>query len=132
MRKRIVELVGGHLVVAAVLCVIAAAWRGLQFGPLWQVSVLATALALVGLFPLVVELGRSACAVLLVDAVVVVALFCLPPLGVALAATIGELIACSTLRLSPLKVSHSVAATMAATTAGALAFAQFGGSGRGG
>jgi signal transduction histidine kinase len=131
MRKQIVALVGGHLVAAALLCAIAAR-NGLQFGPLWQVGALATALALVGLFPLVVELGRSACAVLLVDAVVVVALFCLPPLGVALAATIGELIACSTLRLSPLKVSHSVAATMAATTAGALAFAQFGGSGRGG
>src|SRR5579859_7616131 len=131
MRKQIVALVGGHLVAAALLCAIAAR-DGLQFGPLWQVTALATALALVGLFPLVVELGRSACAVLLVDSVVVVALFCLPALGVALAATIGELIACSSLRLSPLKVSHSVAATMAATTAGALAFAQFGGTGRGG
>ena len=55
--------------------------------------------------------------VLPVDAVIVVALFCLPPLGVALVATIGELIACSALRLSPLKVSHSAAATLAATAA---------------
>jgi len=131
IQKRIVALVGGHLVAAGVLCALAAR-HGLKFGPLWQVCALAAALALVGLFPLVVELGRSACAVLLVDAVVVVALFCLPPLGVALAATIGELIACATLRLSPLKVSHSAAATMTATTASALAFAAFGGSGRGG
>src|ERR1019366_5110808 len=36
------------------------------------------------------------------------------------------------LRLSPLKVSHSAAATLAATTAGALTFAQLGGSGRDG
>jgi signal transduction histidine kinase len=129
MAKRIFALVGGHLVAAALLCALAIR-NGLRFGPLWQVCAFAAALALVGLFPLVVELGRSACAVLLVDAVIVVALFCLPPLGVALAATIGELIACSVLRLSPLKVSHSAAATLAATLAGALTFVQLGGSGR--
>src|ERR1700680_3951290 len=128
MRERwIVALVGGHLLVGLGLTLLAAR-GGPELGSLWQVGALAGGLALVGLFPLRLELRRSACAVLLVDAVVVIALFSVAPLGVALAATVGEVVACLTLRMPPLQVLYSAAATLPATLAAALTFALFGGA----
>ena len=55
---------------------------------------LAVAFALVGLLPMHLELGRSACTVTLVEAVLVVGLLGVPAAGIVVAAVIGEALAC--------------------------------------
>jgi signal transduction histidine kinase len=85
-------------------------------------ALLASAFALVGLLPMHLELGRSACTITLTEAVLIIALFNAGALGVAVAACAGEVIACLVLRLSPLKVLYSAGAWAAATLAAAMTF----------
>jgi signal transduction histidine kinase len=120
-RRRILSLTVVQLLVGAAL-VAAAAGGGAQFGSTWRLALLAAAFALVGLLPMHLELGRSACTITLGEAVLIVALFTVGPLGVALAASVGEVVACLVLRLSPMKVAYSAGAWAAATLAAALAF----------
>lgn len=127
IRRRILLLTAGQLLVVAALEAVTAA-RGGGFGTPWRVAALMVAFAVVGLFPMHLELGRSACTVLLVEAVVVVGLFVVGPLGIAMAATVGEIAACLMLRLSPMKMLYSAATTAAATLATALVFVALGGA----
>src|SRR5438094_856264 len=70
------------------------------FGPTGEIVLFAAAFALVGLLPMHLELGRSACTLGLAEAVLVLCLFRLGPLGVATAAAAGEMIACLAQRQS--------------------------------
>jgi signal transduction histidine kinase len=77
------------------------------------------------------ELGRSACTLTLVEAVLVLALFALQPIGVVVAAAAGEAGACLLQRQSTLKVAFNTAATALAAVAAALAYAALVGPGGG-
>jgi signal transduction histidine kinase len=83
----------------------------------------AAAFALVGLVPMHLELRRHACTVVLTEAVLVVALSHLGPLGVVLAATSGEALACLVSRQARLKVLFNVAATAGASAVAAVVYA---------
>jgi signal transduction histidine kinase len=122
MRRRILSLTAVQLLVGACLVAVSAS-GGPHFGPAWRVALLAAAFALVGLLPMHLELGRSACTITLGEAVLIVALFTVGPLGVALAASTGEVAACLVLRLSPLKVLYSAGAWAVAALAAAMTFA---------
>jgi signal transduction histidine kinase len=126
IRRRVLSLTAGQLLVGGALAAVATTGSA-GVGVPWRVAALMAAFAVVGMFPMHLELGRSACTVLLVEAVLVVGFFVVGPLGIALAATLGELAACLMLRLSPLKIAYSAATTAAATLAAALTFAALGG-----
>src|SRR5437763_7727035 len=92
MTRRIVALVALHLAAATGLVVAArVVWP--EVGPPGEIALFAAAFALVGLLPMHLELGRSAGTLGLAEAVLVLCLFELDPLGVALAAWIAEPIA---------------------------------------
>src|SRR5437763_9841692 len=126
MTRRIVALVALHLAAATGL-VAAARVVSPEWGPWGEIALFAAAFALVGLLPMHLELGRSACTLGLAEAVLVLCLFQLSPLGVAAAAAFGELIACLAQRQSFLKVAYNVSATVVATLLAALAFMSAGG-----
>ena len=121
MRRRVLTLSGLHAAVAAAL-VLAGALRPLQASVPALVG-FAAAFALVGLAPIHVELRRHACTVVLVDAVLVVALFSLGPAGVVLTATAGEALACLTSRQQRLKLLFNVTSTSSAVAVAASVFA---------
>jgi signal transduction histidine kinase len=121
MRRRILSLAAIQMLVGACLVAVSAG-NGAHLGAAWRVALLAAAFALVGLLPMHVELGRSACTITLGEAVLIVALFTVGPVGVAVAASAGELVACLVLRLSPLKVLYSALAWAVAALAAAMTF----------
>ena len=126
MTRRIVALVALHLAAATGLVVAASAvWP--TIGPPGEIALFAAAFALVGLLPMHLELGRSACTLGLAEAVLVLCLFQLDPLGVALAACIGETIACLLHRQSALKVAYNASASVVASLMAGLTFMAFGG-----
>ncbi len=118
-------LLAGHLALAG-LAVELARVHQLAIGPPWRVAAFAFAFALVGLLPMHVELTRGACTVTLVEAVLVVSLFWIGPLGVVIAATSGELLACLRHQKSPLKIIYNCVATGLASFLAAIAFAEIG------
>jgi signal transduction histidine kinase len=126
MRRRILSLAAVQLLVGTALVAVSAG-GGAHFGAMWRVALLAMAFALVGLLPMHLELGRSACTITLSEAVLIVALFTVGPLGVGLAACTGEIAACLVLRLSPLKVVYSAGAWAAASLGAAMTFAALSG-----
>lgn len=118
--RRVLLLIGGHVAIAAG---VGLAVSPLDVGPVGLLLGFLVAFALVGLVPMHLELGRHACTVTLVDAVLVAALFNLGTHGVILAAAGGELIAVVASRQRPLKLTFNVAATLGAVTLAAHAFA---------
>ncbi|MDP9387603.1 MAG: HAMP domain-containing histidine kinase, partial [Actinomycetota bacterium] len=86
------------------------------------VAAFAAAFAAVGLAPMHVELRRHACTVVLVEAVLVAALFSLGPGGVVLAATCGEAVACCASRQQRLKLVFNVTCVAAASAVAAAMF----------
>lgn len=123
---QILGLIVLHAAVTAGLVALSAADAG-QFGATTQVVGLAALFALVGLMPMHLEFGRSACTFTLVEAVLVIALFTLGPLGVVLVATAGEAIACLTHRQRIMKAAYNAASTSVAAAVAALAFSAVGG-----
>src|SRR5690349_18839440 len=126
MTRRIVALVALHLAAATGLVAAArAVWPSI--GPPGEIALFAAGFALVGLLPMHLELGRSACTLGLAEAVLVLCLFQLDPLGVAIAACVGETIACLLHRQSLLKVAYNTSAMAVASLMAGLAFMAFGG-----
>lgn len=124
----VLALIALHAGVTVGLVILSAADSG-HLGAVNEVVGLAAFFALVGLLPMHLELGRSACTFTLVEAVLVIALFTLGPLGVIVTATAGEAIACLTHRQSLLKVAYNAASTSVAAAVAALAFSAVGGPG---
>ena len=124
---RLLGLVVLHAGVTAVLVLLSAANAG-RVGPTNEVIGLAAFFALVGLLPMHLELGRSACTFTLVEAVLVIALFALGPLGVVLTAALGEAIATLTQRQPLVKTLYRAASTSSAAAVAGLAFAAVGGA----
>ena len=121
--SRVLLLATGHVAMAAVLTVLG--WDA-PAGPgdLRLVLMLTAAFAIVGVLPVHVELGRHATSVTLVDAALVVGLFLVRDARlVALAAMVGELLACAASRQAPLKVLFNVSATLGTVTLAARTFA---------
>jgi len=125
MSRRILALVGGHLALSAGLIALGRA-DAVAFGSPARVVAIGAAFGLVGLMPMHLELGRSACTLTLVEGVVVLALFSVGPLGVVVAAVAGEGVACATHRQSALKLAYNMSAVGLASTVAALGFAALG------
>jgi signal transduction histidine kinase len=114
--RRILTLVAGHAAVAGGLLATLVATRPVwhESGSVFAAVAFAAAFTLVGLLPMHLELGRSACTVTLVEAVLVLALLHLGPASIVLAAAGGEAAACLAHRQSLLKVVYNTTATAAA------------------
>jgi signal transduction histidine kinase len=120
MRRWVLGIAGAHLALAVVL--LAAGRSSGIGGSLAALIGCAAAFSLVGLAPMHLELRRHACTVVLTEAVLVVALFHLGPLGVVAAATLGEAMACLASRQSTLKLTFNVAAAMGANACAAAVY----------
>jgi len=117
----VVALAGAQLVSALVLLV----GVGGGPGPIAGTLVAVAAFAVVGRFPLQVELGRDRCTVTLSELVLAVALATLPPVGVVLGAAAGEALSVSRYRVSPIKLlyntaSHAFTAAVAVAVLGVV------------
>ena len=123
-RRRIAVLTLTHVCVAAGTG--AAAWATGALGtvPLAVVP-FAVAMAVLGSVRMNVELGRHACSVTMVEAVVVSMLLHLPPAGVIAAAVLGEVMVCASLRQSASKLLYNVGSTATAALVAALVFSPF-------
>jgi signal transduction histidine kinase len=123
MTTRVVLLASVHVAMATFLTKLAWGAPANDFD-LPSAAALAAAFAVVGLLPVNVELGRHATSVTLVDAVLVVGLFIVPDArAIAIAAVVGELLACAVARQAPLKVLYNAAATLGTVTLAARTFA---------
>jgi signal transduction histidine kinase len=83
---------------------------------------------LVGLIPMRLDYGRQQATFTLSAAVLVTAFFAMGPMGVALAAALGEALACTAQRVQLLKTLFNVASKLAAAGLAGMAFAALGGA----
>ena len=121
MRRQILALTSLHLAVVATL--VGAAWHAGVIGAASPAAVgFAIAIAIVGSVRMNVELGRHACSVTLVEAVVVAMLLHLTPAGVLAAAVLGEILACAWQRQAPSKLLYNACSAATAAIVAALAF----------
>jgi K+-sensing histidine kinase KdpD len=121
LEHRVGELIAAQLVVTGGLAVLAAS-RGSSFGRVWVVAVLALAFALTGFFGMTLEFQRHRFTFTLTESVLAVGFFFAGPIGLAVAAAIGEGVNMAVQRHSPLKFAFNVSNRLAATTAAAVAF----------
>jgi signal transduction histidine kinase len=122
MRRWVLGIAGTHVALAAVLLWLTRP-SGLGGSPATLVGCIA-AFGLVGLMPMHLELRRHACTVVLSEAVLVVALVHLGPLGVVAAVVAGEAVACITSSQSGLKLTFNVAAAAGAASCAAAVFSR--------
>jgi signal transduction histidine kinase len=121
MRRWVLLIAGVHVALTAALLTAVGSW-----GPGGSTATLVgciAAFALVGLAPMHLELRRHACTVVVTEAVLVVALVGLGPVGVVVAATLGEAMSCLAQRQSRLKLVFNVAAAMGASAVAASLYA---------
>lgn len=121
MRRRIFALTAIHLGLAAVLAA-AASSVGMLGPPALAVLPFAAAIAIVGSLQMNVELGRHACWVTMVEAVVVAMLLHLTPSGVVLGAVLGEALVCAWQRQAPSKLVYNVGSAATAAMLSVLVF----------
>lgn len=121
MRRQIFALTALHLAVAALLGSAARA-SGILGTPALAAIPFAAAVALVGSLRMNVELGRHACSVTMVEAVVVAMLLQLTPAGVLAAAVLGEALACAWQRQAPSKLVFNAASAASAAMVAAVVF----------
>ena len=91
-----------------------------------MVATLALVFALTGFFAMSLEFHRHRFAFTLAEAVLAVGFFVAGPIGLAVAAALGECVNMVVQRHSPLKVAFNVSNRLAATTAAGVAFAALG------
>jgi len=121
MRRQILGLTTLHLALAALLG--GAAWGVGAFGaPTLAVLPFAAAVAVVGSLRMNVELGRHACSVTMVEAVVVCMLLHLAPAGILAAAVLGEVVACGWQRQAPSKVMYNTSSAASAAMVAATLY----------
>jgi two-component system sensor histidine kinase KdpD len=119
---RVAGLATAHLLVAAALLTGATA-EGAVRTDLAELVGFTAAFALVGLLPLQLGLRRGAGAVTLVEAVLVTAVFSLPPVAVAGTAALGGALAAATWGERPGDVTWAAARSAGAASVAAAAFA---------
>jgi len=125
LERRVGALIGAQLLVAAGFGVLAHS-RGAPVGRPWVVATLALSFALAGFFAMSLELHRHRFTFTLAEAVLAVGFFAAGPLGLAIAAALGEGVNMLVQRHSPLKVAFNVSNRLVATTAAGVAFAALG------
>ncbi|HEV7524881.1 MAG TPA: ATP-binding protein [Acidimicrobiia bacterium] len=125
LESRVGALIGGQLVVAAGFGLLAHS-RGYVFGEPWIVATLALTFALTGFFAMSLEFHRHRFTFTLAEAVLAVGFFAVGPIGLAVAAALGECVNLVAQRHSPLKIAFNVSNRLVATTAAAIAFAAIG------
>jgi signal transduction histidine kinase len=121
MRRWVLAIAGTHGVLAVGLLVMTGSWA--LGGSTAALIGCAAAFGLVGLVPMHLELRRHACTVVVTEAVLVVALLRLGPLGVVVAATVGEAMSCVASRQPRLKLLFNVAAALGASATAAAVYA---------
>jgi signal transduction histidine kinase len=127
LERRVGVLVGAQLAVTAGLALLANT-RGYAFGQPWFVATLALAFALTGFFAMSLEFHRHRFTFTLAEAVLAVGFFVVGPIGLAVAAALGEGLNMVVQRHSPLKIAFNVSNRLVATTAAGIAFAVIGNS----
>ena len=125
LARRVGALIGAQLVFAAFFGALANT-RGYDVGRPWVVATLALTFALTGFFAMSLEFHRHRFTFTLAEAVLAVGFFAAGPIGLAVAAALGECVNMVAQRHSPLKVAFNVSNRLAATTAAGIAFAAFG------
>ena len=125
LERRVGALIGAQLLFAAAFGVLSHS-RGYPFGEPWVVATLALAFALTGFFAMSLEFHRNRFTFTLAEAVLAVGFFAVGPIGLAVAAALGEFVNMVVQRHSPLKVAFNVSNRLAATTAAGIAFAALG------
>ena len=126
LERRVGALIGAQLVVAARLRRSSRTAAAYPFGEPWVVATLALAFALTGFFAMSLEFHRHRFTFTLAEAVLAVGFFAVGPIGLAVAAALGECVNMVVQRHSPLKVAFNVSNRLAATTAAGVAFAALG------
>ena len=121
MRRRVLTLAGLQAAGAAALASLA--WATGTLGrPSLAVIPSGVAIAVVGSRQINVELGRHACSVTMVEALVVALLLYVDPAGVVVAAVLGEMLTSAWQRQSPLKLSYNSACAALAASVAAVVF----------
>jgi len=121
LERRVGVVIGAQLTVATGFAYLAAT-RGAAFGHVWVVTTLALAFALTGFFGMTLEFHRHRFTFTLAESVLAVGFFFAGPIGLAVAAAVGEGVNMAVQRHSPLKVAFNVSNRLAATTAAGVAF----------
>ena len=124
--RRVSALIAAQLTVAAGFMLIAGRNPGVRFGSPWVVTTLALSFALTGFFGMSLEFHRHRFTFTLAEAVLAVGFFFVGPIGLAIAAAVGEGVNMVAQRHAPLKVAFNVSNRLAATTAAGVAFAALG------
>ena len=125
LERRVGALIGAQLTVAAGFGLLAHT-RGAVFGRPWVVAILVLAFAITGSFGMSLELHRHRFTFTLAEAVLAVGLFVVGPVGLAVAAAVGEGVNMVVQRHAALKVAFNVSNRLGATTAAGVAFAALG------
>lgn len=121
MSRRIGTLTAAQVLLGVFLFTVAREFGRLgEIGP--AVVPAAVAFALVGSFTMHIELRRHACAVTMIEAVLVASLFHLDPIEVVVGAALGEALACGLRRQPFLQLAFNVTAAAAATSVGVVVF----------
>ena len=125
MNRRIRLLAAIHVAAGALLIPFLQTAGPARTAPL-EVAAFAAAFALVGFLPIHLEFRRASYSLVLDEAVWVVALFRMTPIGVVAAAVAGEVISRIFARQAPHKTAYNLGSTFLAATLGAGIFAAFG------
>lgn len=123
----VVVLAGAQVAGAVALLVAAGGWQAPTAGALLA----AAAFAVVGRFPLQVEVGRDRCTVTLSELVLAISLATLPPVCVVIGAAAGEALSVARYRVAPIKLlyntcSHASTAALAVAVVAAIGTEQSG------
>jgi K+-sensing histidine kinase KdpD len=125
LERRVGALIGAQLTVAVGFGLLTHT-RGAAFGRPWVVATLVLAFAITGSFGMSLELHRHRFTFTLAEAVLAVGLFVVGPVGLAVAAAVGEGVNMVVQRHAALKVAFNVSNRLGATTAAGVAFAALG------
>ncbi len=123
---RVGAVIAAQLSVAAAFAALWHAHHTAWFGAPWRVGAVAVAFAVTGAFDMTLELRRHNVTFTLADAVLVVALFIVGPVGVGVAAAVGETIDMLVQRHALLKAAFNVTNRLAAATVAGVAFGAVG------
>ena len=125
LQRRVSALIGAQLAGAVALALLAVI-HGRAFGDPWAVGILVLVFALAGFFGMTLEFHRYRFTFTPAEAVLAVGFFFVGPIGLAVAAAVGECVNMLVQRHTPLKAAFNISNRLAATTAAGVAFAVLG------
>ncbi|MDQ1460710.1 MAG: hypothetical protein QOI08_2194, partial [Actinomycetota bacterium] len=126
LEHRVRTLIGWQLTLAAALGLLSLRTSGVWFGRPWIVTMVALTFALTGFFGMSLEFHRHRFTFTLAEAVLAVGFFFVGPIGLAVAAAVGEGVNMVAQRHAPMKVAFNISNRLAAATAAGVAFAALG------